>query len=89
MNRFTMTDPYLFLLDAGFQSLASNDDFVPPNRDSRISVSSAPYTGTYYVVATSFAASDPARTQSGSKARRHPRHPRPACPARRDNRPQR
>ena len=59
MNRFTMTDPYLFLLDAGFQSLASNDDFVPPNRDARITVPSAPYTGTYYIVATSFAASDP------------------------------
>ena len=59
MNRFTITDPYLFLLDAGFQSLASNDDFAPPNRDARISIASAPYTGTYYVVSTTFAASDP------------------------------
>ena len=32
---------------------------MPPNRDSRISIPSAPYTGTYYVVATTFAASDP------------------------------
>ena len=59
MNRFTLTDPYLFLLDANSQPLASNDDFVPPNRDARISIASAPYTGTYYVVATTFAASDP------------------------------
>jgi hypothetical protein len=59
MNRFTLADPYLFLLDAGFQALASNDDAVAPNRDSRISVASAPYTGTYYVIATTFAASDP------------------------------
>ncbi len=59
MNRFTLTDPYLFLLDVNSQQLASNDDFVPPNRDARISIASAPYTGTYYVVATTFAASDP------------------------------
>lgn len=58
MNRFTLTDPYLFLLDASWQMLASNDDFMPPDRDARISVV-APYTGTYMVLATTFASADP------------------------------
>lgn len=57
MNRFTLQDPYLFLLNSNWQILASNDDFGGV-RDSQITFV-ATYTGTYRVIATTFAATDP------------------------------
>ncbi len=55
MNRFTLSDPYLFLLDSDWQVLTFNDD-TTTSVDSRISFT-APYTGTYRVIATAFGSS--------------------------------
>ena len=47
-------DPYLILLDTQGQELATNDDRTAITRDSQITVSSLPATGTYMIVATRF-----------------------------------
>jgi hypothetical protein len=57
MERFTLNDPYLFLLDSGWQVLASNDDFGG-TRNARISFI-ATYSGVYRIIATTFALADP------------------------------
>jgi|GEM_PF-2491413 len=54
MNRIDTTlDPYVGLLDASENVLAENDDFQG-QRDSFISETTLPATGTYYIVATRY-----------------------------------